>query len=697
MATPPALGPHVAALVDLVQSWRARKRPHATATRLARATSSPELRALFEGWAKHEGGHLAVGEYGFEDHDLGGYIPAPSEASDDTFATGKVVIGHSPGGDLFVVELAPTGKQAPVWRVVHDEDWTPYREAPNLESFLRKCAKAATQASDADNPLVIALDKARRAKSPAYQKAQAAAASCAKGGAIGWIPKQLPAAEAESPAVRAARKAHPDAYVLAGVPYPVVIADDPRNDRESRVSLLKGKHLAKLAVPLLCQYRAALSPDGTSVIVGSPVQLFRVEIKTGRVHELPYVGWVNDVVFIDNTTFVVATAGGIHEPERGAATVEKLLAKQHDHGGRAWLVSEEGLHVFAIDAKGSVACVQRLAGTAETMSAFFGRFLVLRSRAEGKREKKSEPRTWVFALKDGQLVFLAALPKDPGELTARGDRIFGEDGFELVHFEAAAARAAARPATHVPWKCGAKPAEIAPPQASLPAVAMRPVTGAPPTRKPVRAVEMPARSDWQSAPASNGVRLGALVKSGADSRLVVHGAKGSAKPRRIEPALYCTELDYAFNADGSRCVVILHDGGSQAIWDIATATGKATQIDEYQPTFSACAYLGDWIVLAKPFSALECFSRQGETYDNEPTFFTMCDRLFLVDGGRRVLTGVNTDATYIGAPSVVVELVDGKPAVVGQLAQGITRAWEKSGKTLVTAADGKTYEVGARS
>ncbi|MBA3398017.1 MAG: hypothetical protein H0T89_35660 [Deltaproteobacteria bacterium] len=456
MLAAPVLGPWVRALVDVIESGRTRKKPHASAANLARQTASFELRAIMTACAKHAISHVSLDEYLLAERDIGDSVP-----SEDAFFEGKVVVGHSPGGDIFVVELTPKGKNAPVWRIAHDEEWTTYREASDLESFLRKYGAAAKKAGQKSDVL-LALEKAKR-ETPAARALAKAAATSTK--AIAWLPTKVkPETFRDSPTVLALKKLLPNAWFVVASPQHTIVIDDRDDSKKDRdgnvISIASGTKVRALGVPPLRELRCSTSPDGAFAVLGSPLQLYFVDIARGNARALPWLGWVADVSFVANDLFVVATAGGWQEPMRGSADVKALLAKQKkDPGGRLCLESEARLHVFALPkaARGVPECVQRVGGSAPTMGGFLGRYLVLRKPAEGEREKKSTPRTWVYVVNNQRLVFLAALPKDPGNVFERKQRIYGEDGYELVHLEAAAKQVPPNPATWMPDDCSAKP------------------------------------------------------------------------------------------------------------------------------------------------------------------------------------------------------------------------------------------------
>ncbi len=672
---------HVKALLEVISAGTVREEGNESAKQYAKETRSPALRAFFEAWAKHEVRWLTVEEFKMNDRDLGEPVPDGEEG----FSDGKVVIGHSPGGDLFAVELQPKGSKAPVWRMAHDEEWAPYEEASSLEAFLKKCAKGAKK-DGGRNDFLRALAKV--SETPADRQRRAARdAAKVKGTKVAWIQGKAPATKKiQSPAAEAVLERDSSAWVFDASPYPLVFTDAPKGG--SRLNLAKGSRLQPLKLPPMDDERVAVSPSGTTAVVGSAVQLYWLDVKTGGTRPLPFLGWVNDVTFIRDDLFVVATADGMQEPTRGSPPIDRLLAKQKDHGGLAYLMSESALHVFTVDAKGSFSCVQQISGEATAVNGFFGRFLIARATSEDTVDRKSA-QSWAFVANRQQLVFLSAMHEEPGALTEHAGRVFGAEGYELIKLEEAAARAPATAAGVLPYEVSTDIDDSIAEEPPLRVFPLKLVAAAKKGGKPSDRVR-----DWESAAAPNGVKLTLPLASDPDAPVALVGGPRGAKPRTVKPEIQGADPECSFNADGSRCLLLIGSPSSRSIWEIDTATAKARLVQE-DGTYSGCAYLGEQILFTTPMGSIECVVRKGDGYEDGEDLDVECHRLFSTADGQFVLTGNDTEATYIGAWSRVIQLVDGQPQIVGRLPQGLIRAWEKKGKTFLEASDGATYELNA--
>jgi hypothetical protein len=469
----------------------------------------------------------------------------------------------------------------------------------------------------------------------------------------------------------------------------------------AHVTIRQGKNVRELDVPLAVYCNDAVSPQGTAAIVGSQWQLRYIDVATGRVDELPWVGCCQKIAFVDETLFVVHTRGGWHElnayglGQSGLDLGPKVKA--------AAILGAERFLVFETDTKGSFTCVQSIDGDA-SMEGFLGRYLIFTKDGEGKPERESDPRTWIFVEKERKLVFLAALAKDAGTLVERDGRILGSRGFELVNLDAAAARVEPRAATHLPADCGARPGERREVAPSRPRLEMRLVAG-PAARPPSSSTSSPCRGyakardgvkDWLSEPSTKGTKLSLSAKSSRRATLAFVD-RGKKAERPIHPALSGPIIEYDFHVDGSRCLVMSRKDWTLSVWEVDVGSGVAEAIETGGRVYTKCAYLGDRVVLAGDGGALaetiDCFTRKAGAYVKETTLTAWCDTLFRVSCGRRLVAGFEPTRRYLGVGSAVLELVAGVPAIVGTLEQGVHRAWEDGGETLVEAIDGRVYEI----
>lgn len=88
-----------------------------------------------------------------------------------------------------------------------------------------------------------------------------------------------------------------------------------------------------------------------------------------------------------------------------------------------------------------------------------------------------------------------------------------------------------------------------------------------------------------------------------------------------------------------------------------------------------------------------CFTRARGGRKKDKPLTALCDALFTV--GDAVITGLAPTETYSCVPSFVIRLVDGAPAVVARIAQGVNRVWEEGGRVFAESIDSHTYELDA--
>jgi predicted DNA-binding WGR domain protein len=129
------LGPYLTAFLRTLEKAPRRRQPPALLKQLLTQKMPADLHAFLTAWAWHADRFLHVGEFWFEESNLGGRVPnAEDEDRDDV-----LLIGNSPGGDLFVVEKPPfTRKRTLVTRIIHDEGYREDGGWDGLDEFLKQ-------------------------------------------------------------------------------------------------------------------------------------------------------------------------------------------------------------------------------------------------------------------------------------------------------------------------------------------------------------------------------------------------------------------------------------------------------------------------------------------------------------------------------------------------------------------------------
>jgi hypothetical protein len=154
------IGPYLGALVERMRAAPRRKKPHPQLALLLEAKMPPDLRAFLSAWSEHDPGFIAVGEYWLESSDLGGRVPDAEDADRDDV----ICVGHSPGGDLYVVDRPPLRGQAThVSRLAHDEGFSGVGGG-HLDELLRDCVERQHEdgrATDLDAALAALVPGAR--------------------------------------------------------------------------------------------------------------------------------------------------------------------------------------------------------------------------------------------------------------------------------------------------------------------------------------------------------------------------------------------------------------------------------------------------------------------------------------------------------------------------------------------------------
>ncbi|MEM9070235.1 MAG: WG repeat-containing protein, partial [Myxococcota bacterium] len=353
----------------------------------------------------------------------------------------------------------------------------------------------------------------------------------------------------------------------------------PHEDGRERVRLTRPNEDAgdEVDLPSVQTYRtrAALSPSGKRLAVGSPTFCRRVDVRTGKVDDVLQGPWQIAVGWLDEDKVVVLTQAGhwklrFDDPDVAAMPAVKSFPKGRQQS--ATMQTTGMLHV--VDTRQGAELLVSLKVTASEMDVLRGgRLIVLR------REPPNE-RSWGTLLlrsDEGRLTSIAKFAIDIGEVSERGDALVSAAGFEILGLNLEEPTAA----DHRLIKDGLEVEEAPPPPPAKISVPKSPLSFhlVADVRQERTGNVLHDRFAWVERYTADGV---ALAQDESNRFFLVDDERGTIS---LEPAIKTETIEFAWAGDRSRLVL----WSGRRVWEVKRDGSTRVVVDAAGPVTCAAA------------------------------------------------------------------------------------------------------------